>query len=107
MEPFNIGERIGIILKLDTRKRNCFFLGYGIYEGKFIPPANVPSKKGKKLHNEHESTDRFLCDDGNTYWMYESWIISEERFKEVFINDCYKENWKVINVDIHGKRRSV
>ncbi len=105
MELIKIGDRIAIILKTDNRTRNCFLLGYGIYEGKFIPPANVPSKKGKKFHNEYEPTDRFLCDDGNIYWMYESWIMSEDNFKAAFVNDCYDEGWKVINVDIKGKRR--
>lgn len=107
MEPIEVGNRIGIILKLDNRKRNCFFLGYGIYEGKFIPPENVPSKKGKTLYREHKECCKLLCDDGNTYWDFECWFMTEEMFKEVFVNDCYNECWDIINIDIKGRRRSI
>lgn len=108
MEGLQIGDRIGFILKLRNEKKHCYFVGYGIYEGEFKPDIedfkNIKKKKRIKMIENIKGSCRFKLDSGETVWQWQGWWLSEERFKEVFINDCYKEGWKVINVDMKGKR---
>ena len=102
-----INDRVGIILKIDNETRKCYFLGYGIYEGKYVPSGDNLSKKAKMLSRYKKESCRFKLDDGNIIYDIDCWIMSEGRFNAVFVNDEYKEGWKVINVDIKGKRRKI
>jgi hypothetical protein len=106
MEPIKIGERVGLVLKTNVRKHYCFFLGYGVYEGQFIPIDSI-DKRVKRLNEEQKICCRFKLDSGEIIYDFQCWFMSEERFNEAFINDCYEEGWKIINVDNKGRRRHV
>jgi len=104
-----IGDRIGLILKTNVNTKECFFLGYGVYEGRFVPDIINCSKKYRKnakwLIRENKEICRFKLDNGEIFYEFDTWCMSEERFNAVFVNDEYKEGWKVINIDRYGKRR--
>jgi hypothetical protein len=106
MEPINPGERIAIIRNTNDSTRKCYFLGYGIYEGKFVPPNYVPSKKGKEFSKRNIECCKLKLDSGEVLWDFEVWFMLENRFKEVFVNDYYKEYWEVIDIEINGKRKN-
>lgn len=105
-----IGDRVAVILKneVDYISNNiCYFLGYGIYEGAVVPELKKETKKNK-LHNKlcriGFPANRFKLDNGEIFYDYECWFMSEERFKKAFVEDEYHENWKVILVDRKGKK---
>jgi len=116
MEELDVSEintRKAIVLKLNFNKKKCFLLGYGIYEGKFIPDTvilrRILNKKKRRLV-ENLIVDKIECcrfkmDDGQILYQFDGWFIPEKRFIDLFVNDSEKEGWKVINVDIYGKRR--
>jgi predicted PolB exonuclease-like 3'-5' exonuclease len=104
-KPLEVGERIAAILKLNVMNKKCYFLGYGVYEGKDIVPENTSGKRSKKFIRFHIPCCKLCMDDGNIYYDFQCWFMSEERFKEVFIKDCYKEGWKVVEVDLKGRRK--
>lgn len=108
-----IGERIAFIKNTNARNRKCYLLDYGKYLGKYIPTEDdillVTNKKKKKLmrKNSNEAC-KFLLDDGTIVWFpWDGWFMLESRFKEVFINDCFNEGWKVVNIDMKGRRRKI
>jgi hypothetical protein len=115
MEPIEVNSRVALILKLDDNKRNCYFLGYGIYEGKFVPDIGVLKRIYNKKRRRMIETSikdgkencRFILDEGQILYDFDCWMMEEERFKVVFIDDVYDEGWKVININIYGKRRKV
>jgi len=102
-----VNDRVGIIINTKDSTKECFFLGYGIYEGKYIPSGDNLSKKAKLLSKEKKESCRFKLDDGNIIYATDCWFMFEERFNAVFVNDEYEEGWKIINVDIKGKRREM
>jgi hypothetical protein len=103
-----IGDRVGVILKTNNETRKCYFLGYGIYEGKYKLDARYCSKRAVNvLINLDVDLCRFKLDDGDKIYDADCWFMSEERFNAVFVNDEYKEGWKIINVDRKGKRRKI
>jgi hypothetical protein len=105
MEPLQIGDRVGVILKLNEKKRECYFLGYGTYMGKSLVPEDAVGKKCKKFIKFHIPAGKIIMDDKNVYWDFQCWIMSEERFNKVFVNDCYDEGWEIIDIDIHGRKK--
>lgn len=112
MELINIGDRIAFATKLNVPMRICYLLGYGIYLGKFIPTEdeinNITNKKKRKIAKGITTEAcKFKLDDGAIVWQWDGWFMAESRFKEVFINDCYKEDWIVKNIDIYSRRRKV
>ena len=103
-----IGDRVGVILKTNGITRQCFFLGYGIYEGKQPLDFNyISSKMKRKLGDSNKEGHRFKLDNGEIYYDVDIWFMGEERFNAVFVNDEYEEGWKIINVDRKGRRRKI
>lgn len=100
-----VGDRVATILELNNNKHKCYFLGYGAYQGKQIVPENTEGKKCKRFIKFHIPAGKIEMDDGNIYWDFQCWIMGEKRFKEVFIKDCYKEGWKIVEVDLKGRRK--
>ena len=100
-----INDRVALILKTNVPNKQCFFLGYGIYEGRFPLDKKYCSKKVKKLDVKKDDSCRFKLDNGEIYFDIDIWVMSEERFNAAFINDEYKEGWKIINIDRKGRRR--
>jgi ribosome biogenesis GTPase A len=108
-KPLRFNERVAFIRGTNSKKHICFFLGYGIYLGKQTPTIkeinNIKRKDKKLIANKMNKADKFLLDDGNIYWAWDGYFISIERFKKLFINDYYKEGWRIINVDNKGRWR--
>jgi hypothetical protein len=100
MEGIQPNERVALISKTNTKKHLCYFIGYGIYCGKFTVPLNDKlDKKGRAIAKKFIPCCKFITDDNKIFYDYECWEISEERFKAAFVNDEYKEGWKVIKVN--------
>jgi hypothetical protein len=109
MTEIKVDDRIAFILKLKEEKKECYFVNYGVYEGQFKPDIDdfidIKKKKKRRMIENTEFACRFKLDDGTIAWQWQGWWISEDRFKEIFIDDYYKENWQIINVDAKGRRR--
>jgi len=68
----NIGDRVGAILSAD--KETVHLLGYGVYEGKHLPP-DFPIENPK-----------ILLDDGSVVWGYQCWWAAEDKTREMIGN---------------------
>ena len=100
MEGLQVNDRVALISKTNSRKHKCYFIGYGIYNGKFTVPLNDKlDKKGRYISKNFIPCCKFTTDDDKIFYDYECWFLSEERFKAAFVNDEYKEGWKVIKVN--------
>ena len=100
MEGLQVNDRVALISKTNSRKHKCYFIGYGIYNGKFTVPLNDKlDKKGRAIAKKFIPCCKFTTDDDKIFYDYECWFMSEERFKAAFVNDEYKEGWKVIKVN--------
>lgn len=98
------GERVALILKLDTKKRICYFLGYGVYDGEYIPELDLTNKKTERITTKtNQESCRFTLDTGEVFYDYFVWFMEEDRFNKVFLNDCYEEKWKVKLCNKYGK----
>jgi len=69
-----IGERVGAILGAEAKV--CKFLGYGVYEGDFIPPETVGG------FNLGFPNPRIKLDNGDVVWGCEVWWGPEDRIKD-------------------------
>lgn len=90
----NIGDRVGAILS--QQGLTVYFLGYGVYEGDFVPPADV-----NPLLNQGRKNPKIRLDNGKTVWGCECWWGPEERIKGELANP----NLKVVEVDIDEERK--
>lgn len=68
------GDRVGAILSADPQTSTVNFLGYGTYEGNFVPPFGP-------LNTLHILNPRIKLDSGETVWGCECWWGSEARIK--------------------------
>jgi len=107
VNPIEPGERVAVVLnRINEKKHKIYFVGYGKYDGLYECPNSI--KKLKKLAlNKKILLGRITLENGGTAWLYNCWIHRAERFDELFIEDIYKEGWKVINVDLNGKFRKI
>ena len=104
MEPLKPGERIALISKNDNGRHISYLIGYGIYDGFFeIPYSKRLDKIGKQLAKRGGTHCRFHLDNGCVLFDYECWFMAEDRYKEVFINDEYKEGWRVVHINKKSK----
>jgi hypothetical protein len=92
-----IGERVGAILSAD--KNECRYLGFGVYEGDFIPKEAVgfiaEAEKKQGMTNP-----RIRLDNGKVVYGCECWWGSEERIK----NELKKyPNVKLIDIEEERK----
>jgi hypothetical protein len=99
-----INDRIAFIEKLDTAKKLCYFIGYGKYLGKVKVTKEIseiiPYKKRLQKLSIGKEVCYFILDNGSITYQWNGWWVSENRFKEMFIDDCYKEGWKIVVVEI-------
>jgi len=107
--PLEINEEIAFVRGMNSNKHICYLLGYGKYLGKYIPTKdeinNIKRKDKKSLAFRIKEACKFLLKDGNIYWEWDGYFINKNRFKELFIDDIYKEGWKIIYVDKNGRWR--
>lgn len=75
MSRHEIGARIGAML--GRNKNTCQFLGYGIYEGDFIPPSDVGG------FNIRFPNPRLKLDNGDIVWGCEVWWGAEDEIKPI------------------------
>ena len=71
------GTRVGAILGTNDKKE-CDFLGYGVYIGDEIPPEEIGGWLNIGLPNP-----KIQLDNGDIVWGMECWWGTEEKIKEV------------------------
>jgi len=100
-----IGERVGAVLDSDPEAKVVHFLGYGIYEGDFIPAeavgmmAEIARKGGCK-------NPRLLLDGGRRVYGCECWWGGEASVKK-HIAAWEQRGYVIQNVDIDEVRTEV
>ena len=88
-----IGDRVGAIL--GANDGICEFLGYGVYEGDFIPEEAVGFMAGILKKSKRENP-RIKLDNGKIVYGCECWWGGEEKVKEMLAK--YKEV-KAVDID--------
>ena len=92
-----IGERVGAILSGEGD--TCYFIGYGIYEGDFIPESNIGGF-GKLLKEVGITNPRIKLDNGGYVYGCECWWGAEDSIRERLKN--FKN---IVLVDMEAKRK--
>ena len=92
-----IGSRVGAVL--GAKEGKCEFLGYGIYEGDFVPEGAV-GFMAKALVDNHQVNPKICLDSGKVVWGCECWWGDEEKVKKILSQ--YKD---IVNVDIDIVRK--
>lgn len=75
MTKTQVGTRVGAILYADTQKVGL--LGYGVYEGDFVPPVEA----NEMLSTLDITNPRIKLDDGRTVWGCQCWWGPEDKIK--------------------------
>jgi hypothetical protein len=90
------GERIGALLEACVATSKAHFLGYGVYEGDFIPPPEVNPDLNPGIPNP-----KLILDNGQVVWGCECWWMPEEDMK-----DMLKGFQTIVTVDIEKARKA-
>lgn len=95
------GDRVGAIMSaiLSEKDKTCSFLGYGVYEGDFVPDEGVGGF-GDIIREDGMTNPRLRLDNGDVVWGCECWWSSEDKIKK----ELTKYD-KVNIVSIHDYRR--
>lgn len=91
-EGIEPGDRVGAILTKD--KRQVQLIGFGVYDGDFIPPKEINSE----LNESGAKNPRITLDNGEVVWGCESWWGREEKVKDLIRNS------EVIHVNMNEER---
>lgn len=75
----SVGTRVGAILSADQDEVN--FLGYGVYEGEFVPDVDIPGFPGL-LAEMGIPNPRIRLDSGETVYGCECWWGEEDKIRE-------------------------
>lgn len=89
-------KRVGALLSCDNKK--ALLLGYGVFEGCFIPDENAGGV-AELCRASGETNPRIRLDNGKTVWGCECWWGPEEEIKNKI------RNLEVINIDIDEFRK--
>lgn len=113
LEP---GSRVGAILNSDENQIN--FIGYGVYEGDFVPPKppfmkdwEEFDKLGKQILGDKYTTEMRLkspkikLDNGTVVWGLECWWGTEKSVQEVLAEIIDEGKKKIVNVNIDEMRK--
>jgi len=92
-----VGQRVGAISH--SSGGTVYFLGYGVYEGEFVPDAVAGGFMGKMLHEINRVNPRIKLDNGKTVWGCECWWGPEEEVRASLDNFV-----TVIDLDIDEAR---
>ena len=74
-----VGERVGAILSAD--ESGVKFLGYGTFEGEFVPPKEVGGL-GVFLNELNVPNTKITLDNGKVVWGCECWWAPEAEMKQ-------------------------
>jgi len=88
-----IGCRIGAVLEADDN--TISLIGFGVYAGEEVPPANV----SPMLHEIGLKNPKLIMDDGQIAWGCECWWGNEEKVKQII------GGRKIVMVDMTAKRQ--
>lgn len=91
-----IGGRVGAIL--GSERETVSFLGYGVYEGEFIPKEAV-GVMARLLKKSRRTNPRIKLDSGKVVYECECWWGSEKEIQEKL-----KGYHEIKNVDIDEVR---
>ena len=95
----NVGDRVGAVLGGDENEVQ--FLGYGVYEGEFIPEEAV-GFLADAIKGAGRKNPRIKLDNGRVVYGCECWWGGEEKVKKM-LEQCKK----VVDVDIDEVRDEV
>jgi len=70
------GYRVGALLSITDGV--AYLLGYGVYEGEHIPPADIHPI----LHKAGMNNPRIKLDSGKVVWGFECWWGNEQSIKD-------------------------
>lgn len=92
MPVAKIGDRVGAILS--ASKTHVYLLGFGVYEGDFVPDAS--DSIATAIREMGWKNPRLRLDDGRVVWGCECWWGPEERVRREM------EGRTVVRVDLDG-----
>lgn len=95
-----VGERVGAILSAD--EAGVRFLGYGKFEGEFVPPKEIGGL-GVFLNELNLPNTKIALDNGKVVWGCECWWAPEEEMKQKIAGAVLKGT-PIINTDIDVAR---
>jgi hypothetical protein len=95
MASVPVGGRVGAILSAE--EETVYLLGYGVYQGRHVPPAGSGVKLfGREMHLPNPCIE---LDSGAKVYGCECWWGPEEKIKAQVA-----KYGNVVNVDIHEER---
>ena len=98
----DIGTRVGAILGSNKQTKVIDFLGYGVYEGDYVPQEAVGMMAD--MLKEHKVNNPCIkLDSGQKVYGCECWWGSEEQVKEQ-LEDAVKQGYTVKDVQINEIR---
>lgn len=65
-EPPIVGDRVGVIADIEDHPLR--FLGYGVYEGDFIPSGRAIGELADEMRLNKQPCPRFMLDSGEVVW---------------------------------------
>lgn len=74
-----VGDRVGAILKADQKEVKL--LGYGVYEGNFVPEEGAAGWMTEMLHKNGTPNPRVRLDDGRVVYGCQCWWGPEDKVK--------------------------
>ena len=89
------GDRIGAIMQASLKHGKVEVLGFGVYEGDFVPPKEINPTLNQGIPNA-----RLKLDNGQIVWGCECWWGSEAEMQGII-----KDFKKVTQVDIEELRK--
>lgn len=86
------GDRVGAVRDVDGEVVR--FFGYGVYQGRHVPPKGDGTGIGGYLHERGCKNSKILLDNGDTVWGYQCWWAAEKVVRE------YIEGSKIVEVRV-------
>ena len=86
------GDRVGAVLS--SNEKIMYLLGYGTYEGDFVPGDEVVGFLAEEIRKLNLENPRIKLDNGKLVYGCECWWGSEDEIRKL------ESNHKVILVDI-------
>lgn len=87
-----VGHRIGALLEVDEPEKVVRLLGFGRYDGDFIPPSTIGG------FNLGLANPRLSLDNGWVVWGCECWWAPEARITSILIHYVH-QGWIIEQCD--------
>jgi hypothetical protein len=77
-----VGDRVAALLS--ANQQEVKLLGFGVYEGNFVPEADAPGWMAEMLHKDGTTNPRIRLDDGRIVYGCQCWWGLEDEVKKSF-----------------------